>query len=282
MGTFNASSNRTIQSFQTVPSTTYVKYVKFELLDFHGHEHYCPLSVVRVHGANVEDEIITMEENTNLIDSKSTQGVQNENENEDDEDDDNNVSNEQQVGGIIGSAIIDLAKRVFRRPTVVRGTTSTTSIPIIETNALKTECNPTSLNGAIINNTIQSWYHSESFKQCTAEFLRGLWSNFDTCTTYLSHSCFKLNNCCQCPSLMNNNGNTKDPIISTLNIYINSCGYYHILTSQIICKREQQIESNQTLFKNISDGLNNTVIEKNLSITNNDTVIIHDGGESFI
>ncbi|CAF4451522.1 unnamed protein product, partial [Rotaria magnacalcarata] len=61
-----------------------------------------------------------MEENTNLIDSKSLSDIHDDNDNDDDDDENNNLSNDQQVGGIIGSAILDLAKRVFRRPTAVR------------------------------------------------------------------------------------------------------------------------------------------------------------------
>jgi len=270
LGTFNASFNRTIQSFQTIESTTYLKYVKFELLDFHGHEHYCPLSVLRIHGSNVEDEIMTMEENTNLIDLKSLSDIQDENENDDDDD----LSNDQQVGGIIGSAIIDLAKRVFRRQTI-RGTPSTTTITTIETNVLKTDCHQSVLNGSITNDSIHSWRHSDTLKQCIAEFLYGLWSKFDTCTIYLSQTCLKLNYCCQCPLMIN----TKNKTIqkrSTLNLYINPCGYYHILTSQFVCKKEKLIALNETISNDINNELTQDFIEKNLTIDKNDTVMITD------
>ncbi|CAF2607211.1 unnamed protein product [Rotaria sp. Silwood2] len=273
LGTFNASFNRTIQSFQTMESTIYVKYIKFELLDFHGHEHYCPLSVVRVHGSNVEDEIMTMEENTNLIDSKTLLNTQD--ENEDDDDDDNNLSNDQQVGGIIGSAILDLAKRVFRRPTT-RGTPSTTLIPITEANVLKTDCHQSVLNGSIINESINSWSQSDTFKQCIAAFLRGIWSKFDACTMYLSHTCFKLNYCCQCLSMINNNTNRNNQITSTLNLYINPCGYYYIITNQFVCKKEKFIELNETISMNANLESNPNIIEKNLTISTNDTVMITD------
>ncbi|CAF3432715.1 unnamed protein product [Rotaria sp. Silwood1] len=272
LGTFNASYNRTIQSFQTMESTTYVKYVKFELLDFHGHEHYCPLSVVRIHGSNVEDEIMTMEENTNLIDSKILLNNQDENE---DDDDDNNLLNDQQVGGIIGSAILDLAKRVFRRPTI-RDTPSTTSIPIIERNVLKTDCHQSVLNGSITNDSINSWRQSDIFKQCIAEFLRGIWSKFDACALYLSHTCFKLNYCCQCPLIMNNTINRNNQIISTLNLYINPCGYYHIITNQFVCKKEKLIELNETLSINTNVELNQNIMEKDFIISTDDTIIITD------
>ncbi len=270
MGTFNATFNRTIQSFQTIEFTTYLKYVKFELLDFHGHEHYCPLSVVRIHGSNVEDEIMTMEENTNLIELKSSSDSQDENDNDDDDDD---LTNDQQVGGIIGSAILDLAKRVFRRQTI-RGTPSTTAMPTIETNVLKTNCHRSVLNGQITNDSIDSWRRSDTFKQCITEFLHGLWSKFDTCTIYLSQICFKLNHCCQCQ----NNQTIQNR--STLNLYINPCGYYHILTTQFICKKEKLIELSETIVNDINSELTQDFIEKNLTIDKNDTVMINDESKS--
>jgi hypothetical protein len=273
LGTFNASFNRTIQSFPTIESATYLKYVKFELLDFHGHEHYCPLSVVHIHGSNVEDEIMTMEDNTNLIDLKSSSDIQDENGNDDEDDDDNNnLSNDQQVGGIIGSAILDLAKRVFRRQTI-RGTLSTTSITIAETNVIKTDCHKSVLNGSITNDSINTWRHSDTFKQCIAEFVYGLWSEFDTCTIYLSQMCFKFNYCCQCP-LMNNKNNRRNPMLSTLNLYTNPCGYYHILSNQFVCKKEKLIELNKTITANLNSELTQDSIEKSLTIDKTDTVMV--------
>ena len=271
LGIFNASFNRTIQSFQTLDSSTYLKYVKFEFLDFHGHEHYCPLSVVRIHGSNVEDEIMTMEEHTNSIGDKSLVDVLDENENDDDDDDNNEPTNDQQVNGIIGSAILDLAKRVFRRQTI-RGTSSTTSIPIIENNVLKTDCHPAILNGSITNGSLTNWHRSEAFKQCIAEFLDGLWSTFDTCTIYLSQICLKFNYCCQCP-LTNNQTRSS---ISTLNIYANPCGYYHILTSQFVCKKSQLIPFNDTLSTSNNGNLTQEINEKNFTAEKNDTVMISD------
>jgi len=267
LGTFNASFNRTIQSFQTIESTTYLKYVKFELLDFHGHEHYCPLSVLRIHGSNVEDEIMTMEENTNLIDLKSLSDIQDENENDDDDD----LSNDQQVGGIIGSAIIDLAKRVFRRQTI-RGTPSTTTITTIETNVLKTDCHQSVLNGSITNDSIHSWRHSDTLKQCIAEFLYGLWSKFDTCTIYLSQICFQLNYCCQCPLILEKINQSK----TTVNFYINPCGYYHILTSQFMCEKEKFHLLNKTIMNDKNHDLSQEFSEKNINIEKNETIMIPD------
>ena len=277
LGTFNASFNRTIQSFHIIESATYLKYVKFELLDFHGHEHYCPLSVVRIHGSNVEDEIMTMEDNTNLIDSKLISNV--EEENEDDGTDDEDLANDQQVGGIIGSAIMDLAKRVFRRQTI-RGTSSTTSSPAIETNGLKTDCHQAGLNGSLTNDTIQIWQGTETLKECIAEFLVGLWARFDTCTAYLSQICFKINYCCQCPLMINKRQIMKKT--STMNIYQNPCGYYHILTSQFACPKQISISLNQTISMKIDGDLTQNLTEKNATAdTNNQTGVVIDESKDF-
>ena len=243
LGTFNASFNRTNQGFQSIESTTYLKYLKFELIDFHGHEHYCPLSVVRIHGSNVEDEIMTMEEITNQNEAKPSTDIQDENENEDDDEADD-LSNDQQVGGIIGSAIFDLAKRVFRRQTI-RGTQSTTTHPILETNDLKTECHPKVFNHSLTNENLRTWRKTDQFKQCIANFLFGLWSTFNTCTIYFSQICFQMNYCCQCP-LMTTNQHRVHRLQSSINFYIHPCGYYHILTSHSICQQEKIIEMNKT------------------------------------
>lgn len=234
-------------------------------MDFHGHEHYCPLSVVRLHGSNVEDEIMTMEDNTNLVESKSISNM--EGENDDDSTDDEDLANDQQVGGIIGSAILDLAKRVFRRQTI-RGTSSTTSSPVIVTNGLKSDCHQAVLNGSMTNETIYMWRRNETFKECIAKFLVGLWARFDTCTAYLSQICFKINYCCQCPVTMNNRTKTKK---LTLNIYNNPCGYYHILTSQFVCTKEKLIPLNQTILTKINGDLVQDLMEKTLPVDQNET-----------
>ncbi|CAF1634090.1 unnamed protein product [Adineta ricciae] len=280
LGTFNASHNRTIQSFQAAASATYLKYVKFELLDFHGHEHYCPLSVVRVHGSNVEEEIMTMEENTNLVESKGSinirVGIENDDDDDDSDDDNVDVSNDQQVGGIIGSAILDLAKRVFRR-SVTRDTLSTTSLPITLDNTIKPDCRRTDLNDSLVNASIRSWRQSDIFKQCIAEFLMGLWSEFDTCALYLSRICFKLNHCCQCSltrtDISNDLMKTKNKgQVSTLNLYINPCGYYHVLTNQFACKREKSIGVNKNISTNVNTSITQNLLEKDLIFDKNDTM----------
>ena len=271
LGTFNASFHRTIQSFQTTESANYLKYVKFELLDFHGHEHYCPLSVVRIHGSNVEDEIMTMEDNTNLKELKSSADIADENDNEDE--DNNIVANDQQVGGIIGSAILDLAKRVFRRQTI-RGTPSTTTMTSTEPNALKDNCDQSSRHDVMSNSSMKSWRRSGIFKRCIARFLRGLWPKVDTCIAYLSQICFQSNHCCQCPLSAKGNRNRV-----TLNFYLHPCGYYHVLTNQFVCKKEKSIRLNETISSPptlLNGDLLQDLTEKNRTINQTGTATINE------
>lgn len=233
---------------------------------------------MRVHGSNVEDEIMTMEENTNLVESKRSINIRDETENDDDGDDDDdnvNVSNDQQVGGIIGSAILDLAKRVFRR-SAARDTLSTTSLPTTSDNAIKPDCRRTGSNDSIVNDSIRSWRQSDMFKQCIAEFLMGLWSKFDTCALYLPQICFKLNHCCQCPLVRTNISNdmmkmNNNRQISTLNLYINPCGYYHVLTNQFVCKKEKSIEVNKNISTNVNTSITQALLAKDLILDKNDT-----------
>lgn len=49
LGQWQARNTRDLQVFK-VPDSGFVEYLKIELLTHYGHEHYCPLSLVRVHG----------------------------------------------------------------------------------------------------------------------------------------------------------------------------------------------------------------------------------------
>uniref|UniRef100_A0ABM0MKV6 SUN domain-containing ossification factor-like n=1 Tax=Saccoglossus kowalevskii TaxID=10224 RepID=A0ABM0MKV6_SACKO len=59
LGTFHAIDQRTLQSFTIQDQGgMFAKYLKVEMLDFFGSEHYCPLSIIRVFGTSMEEEII--------------------------------------------------------------------------------------------------------------------------------------------------------------------------------------------------------------------------------
>jgi DNA-binding transcriptional regulator GbsR (MarR family) len=69
--------------------------------------------------------------------------------------------------------------------------------------------------------------------------------------------------------------NRNNHLISTVNLYINPCGYYHILTNQFACRKEKLIELNETLPININSELTQDFVEHNLTIDRNDTVMIN-------
>ncbi|CAI2722464.1 unnamed protein product [Schistosoma spindalis] len=54
IGTFTARDVKGIQSF-SVFSGKMIKYVKFELIEHYGSEHYCPLSMIRIFGLGSDD-----------------------------------------------------------------------------------------------------------------------------------------------------------------------------------------------------------------------------------
>lgn len=55
-GTFTANDMRTVQSFK-LHNNGFVKYLKIELLSYYGSEHFCPISLIRVFGTSLFDEV---------------------------------------------------------------------------------------------------------------------------------------------------------------------------------------------------------------------------------
>lgn len=55
-GTFTANDVRSLQGFK-LNNNGFVKFVKIELLSYYGSEHYCPISLIRVFGTNLFDEV---------------------------------------------------------------------------------------------------------------------------------------------------------------------------------------------------------------------------------
>lgn len=56
LGTFEAREERTVQTFP-LDEPIYAKYLKVEMLSHFGSEHYCPLSLLRVHGSSMMEEL---------------------------------------------------------------------------------------------------------------------------------------------------------------------------------------------------------------------------------
>ncbi|ANB14045.1 Slp1p [Sugiyamaella lignohabitans] len=56
LGEFEAQSVRDIQSFDITNPLIWARYLRVEVLSHWGHEYYCPVSLVRVHGTTMMDE----------------------------------------------------------------------------------------------------------------------------------------------------------------------------------------------------------------------------------
>ncbi|XP_001186094.3 SUN domain-containing ossification factor isoform X1 [Strongylocentrotus purpuratus] len=57
LGIFVARDERSLQNFPLNEETMFAKYMKIEMLTFFGSEHFCPLSVLRVFGTSMVEEI---------------------------------------------------------------------------------------------------------------------------------------------------------------------------------------------------------------------------------
>jgi uncharacterized coiled-coil protein SlyX len=60
LGQWQARNTRDLQVFK-VPDSGFVEYMKIEFLTHYGHEYYCPLSLVRVHGMSMMEYYTTVE-----------------------------------------------------------------------------------------------------------------------------------------------------------------------------------------------------------------------------
>ena len=90
IGTFDAAAVRSIQLFNIKKSNNhqqqqqqedtettaaiiqdiYVKYIKFEMLSHYGNEHYCPLSLVRLYGTSMDDDVVQNIEDNDRMSEK--------------------------------------------------------------------------------------------------------------------------------------------------------------------------------------------------------------------
>ncbi|KAI8049325.1 UNC-like C-terminal-domain-containing protein [Thamnidium elegans] len=60
LGQWQARNTRDLQVFK-VPDSGFVEYMKIEFITHYGHEYYCPLSLVRVHGMSMMEYYTTVE-----------------------------------------------------------------------------------------------------------------------------------------------------------------------------------------------------------------------------
>ncbi|CEP64344.1 Slp1p LALA0_S11e01970g [Lachancea lanzarotensis] len=57
LGEFNANNTRNIQEFDIPNPLIWARYARVEVLSHFGHEFYCPISVIRVHGKTMMDDV---------------------------------------------------------------------------------------------------------------------------------------------------------------------------------------------------------------------------------
>ncbi|CAF0943986.1 unnamed protein product [Didymodactylos carnosus] len=266
LGTFNCTFNRTIQSFQTAQFNTYLKYVRFELVDFYGREHFCPLSIVRVH-----DEIMTMEENNGLVDKREeiTKHLA-------DLDDDSN--DEQQPSSVIGSAIIDLAKKVFNLHHPTQQEQSSTINPILSSTTtrplLPAELDPLKNSNYNKCNSVSSTRNVTNKKYSLLSFLKQCVSllfgrEINSCIEPIVF-CSLHNTCCQCYI---NNTQFNNSNLTTPNLLSHQCGYYYLLT--IRHSLNKQVNTSYSSQKTMIN-LNEFNVQNKTNLTNNtSSTLVH-------
>ena len=64
LGTFEARNSRNIQAFLVEDPRIWARYLKVEFLSHYGNEFYCPVSLLRVHGRTMIQDVLGMEEPT--------------------------------------------------------------------------------------------------------------------------------------------------------------------------------------------------------------------------
>ncbi|KAI9276519.1 UNC-like C-terminal-domain-containing protein [Sporodiniella umbellata] len=68
LGQWQAKNTRDLQVFR-VPESPWTNYIKIEFLTHYGHEYYCPLSLVRVHGMSMMELYTNIESNDEIIEN---------------------------------------------------------------------------------------------------------------------------------------------------------------------------------------------------------------------
>ncbi|KAL8734859.1 MAG: hypothetical protein Q9166_001211 [cf. Caloplaca sp. 2 TL-2023] len=77
LGTFEAKNSRGIQAFLVEEPQIWARYLRVEFLTHYGHEYYCPVSLLRIHGTTMMEEF-----NHELKNSKGEEDLEGEAEDE--------------------------------------------------------------------------------------------------------------------------------------------------------------------------------------------------------
>lgn len=70
LGTFEAKNSREIQAFLIEDPRVWARYIRIEFLSQYGNEFYCPISLLRVHGRTMIQDVLSTEQSTGADDEE--------------------------------------------------------------------------------------------------------------------------------------------------------------------------------------------------------------------
>ncbi|KFZ15918.1 hypothetical protein V502_05344 [Pseudogymnoascus sp. VKM F-4520 (FW-2644)] len=73
LGTFEAKNSREIQAFLIEDPRVWARYLRIEFLSQYGNEFYCPLSLLRVHGRTMIQDVLSTEQSTGSDDEEDAE-----------------------------------------------------------------------------------------------------------------------------------------------------------------------------------------------------------------
>ena len=73
LGTFEAKNSREIQAFLIADPRVWARYLRIEFLSQYGNEFYCPISLLRVHGRTMIQDVLSTEQSTGADDEEEAE-----------------------------------------------------------------------------------------------------------------------------------------------------------------------------------------------------------------
>ncbi|KFY72922.1 hypothetical protein V499_06964 [Pseudogymnoascus sp. VKM F-103] len=73
LGTFEAKNSREIQAFLIEDPRVWARYLRIEFLSQYGNEFYCPISLLRVHGRTMIQDVLSTEQSTGADDEEEAE-----------------------------------------------------------------------------------------------------------------------------------------------------------------------------------------------------------------
>jgi hypothetical protein len=320
IGTFDASAVRTVQLFNiqknsdqqqqqqqqqqqdnasSSPSThenpqIYVKYLRFEMLSHYGNEHYCPLSLVRVYGVSMDDDVVqtiddnseigTISQNLTQEQAQETQSTTTSNKPVLESTPESSSTSPQQTISIVSTVTVATSTiDELVNETTVNNNNATFNTNYVLANDEQTTQKISFFN-KFIDNIISFFIGNRNQHQLISIEKASYTIDNSVLQTIIKTilcSYSKVNiNCCQC-LISNGIGNNDNNIIS--NKQISYCPYYFIIltkcTSKLFADRydkiikqfnNQNITSNQSNYTKITLNEINYLISNDLFNTLND------------